>query len=140
MLFHVFTSRHFLKMIGYFVVAALVTVFVGLGVTAGTILSGILSAGLIGFVGLALGLASTIVLRGMFGLMQTGRIIQYLCFFFGTWAGVCLASLLFSSLAVTSSPLVALIVFAIAFGAATLTGEVQTKGRTWLPMRMPKKD
>lgn len=137
---HVFASRHFLKMIGYFVVAALVTVFVGLGVTAGSILSGVLAAGLIGIVGLVLGLASTILLRGVFGLMQTGRIIQYLCFFFGTWTGVCLASLLFSAFAVTSSALVALIVFAIAFGAATLTGEVPTKGRTWLPMRMPKKD
>lgn len=137
---HAFASRHFLKMMGYFVVAALITMFVGIGVTAGTILSGVLSAALIGFLGLFLGLVSTILIRGVFGLMQTGRVIQYLCFFFGAWSGVCLSSLLFSSLVVTTGPLTALVVVAIGFGAATLTGDVPTKGRTWLPMRMPKKD
>jgi hypothetical protein len=136
---HVFRSRHFLNMIGYFVAAAAVTLFIGFGMSAGSLLSGLLSAVIVGVTGLTFGLGATIVIRQVFGLMQTGRFIQYLSFFLGTWLGVGLASLLISALVITSGAGAALTTFAFAFGAATLVGEVPWKGRTWLPIRMPKR-
>ncbi len=136
---HVFASRHFLNMLGYFIGAAALSMLLGLGVSAGGLLSGIAAAAIIGGVGLVVGLGATIVLRSVFSLMQTGRFIQYASFFLGTWLGVSLASLAISSLVVSSGWLAGLLIFAIAFGAATLTGEVPTKGRTWLPRRMPNR-
>jgi len=136
---HVFASRHFRNMLGYFVGAAALTMLLGFSVSAAGLLSGIGAAAIIGVVGLVFGLGSTIVLRSVFGLMQTGRFIQYLCFFLGTTLGVSLASFAFSSLVVSSVWLAGLVIFGIAFGAATLTGEVPLKGRTWLPRRMPNR-
>lgn len=136
---HAFKSRHFLNMNGYFIAAAALTLLIGFGMSAGSLLSGLLSAVVIGVTGLTVGLGATILIRQVFGLMQTGRFIQYLSFFLGTWLGVGLASLLFSGLVITSAAGAALTTFAFAFGAATLVGEVPWKGRTWLPMRMPKR-
>ena len=138
MLKHVFASRHFLNMLGYFIGAAAVLLISGITMTAGTLLTGVLAAGIVGSVGLIFWLFSTISLRSMFGLMQTGRVVQYVSFFLGTWLGVCLATLLLPALVVSHSWLAAMVVYGLAFGSATLTGEVPTKGRTWLPVRMPK--
>lgn len=139
MFLHVFTSRHFYNMIGYFVGAAALTLLLGFGVEAAGLMSGAGAALIIGIVGLVFGLGATIALRALFGLMQTGRILQYVSFFLGSWLGVALAALLISTLVVTHAWLAGLVVFAVAFGAATATGEVPIKGRTWLPMRMPKR-
>lgn len=136
---HAFKSRHFLNMIGYFVAAAAAILLLGFNVTAGSFLAGLGSAVIIGATGLIVGLGVTIALRAVFGLMQTGRIIQYLCFWAGTWLGLSIASFLIPALVVGSAVGASLAIFALAFGAATLTGEVPWKGRTWLPMRMPKR-
>jgi hypothetical protein len=136
---HAFKSRHFLMMNGYFIAAAAITLLLGFGVSAGGLLSGAIAAAVIGVTGMFFGLGATIALRAVFGLMQTGRVVQYLSFFLGSWLGVGLASLLTGSLVVSSGAGAALLTFALAFGAATLVGEVPWKGRTWLPVRMPKR-
>lgn len=134
-----FTSSHFFKMLGYFMVAAALMLLVGYTMSAGSLLTGLISAVVIGGVGMSFGLAATILLRQWFSLMQTGRWIQYACFLVGTWLGVGLTSWLVDSFATGSSFFAALSVFVLAFGVATLTGEVPTKGRTWMPVRMPKR-
>ncbi|MDZ4833267.1 MAG: hypothetical protein SGJ27_05645 [Candidatus Melainabacteria bacterium] len=136
---HAFASRHFLNMLGYFVGASALILLFDSSISAAGFLSGAAAAVIIGFVGLVVGLGVTIVLRSVFGLMQTGRFIQYLCFFLGTTLGVSLASFAVSSLVVPSVWAAGLLIFAIAFGAATWTGEVPVKGRTWLPRRMPNR-
>ncbi|MBX3151940.1 hypothetical protein KF728_17415 [Candidatus Obscuribacterales bacterium] len=136
---HAFKSRHFLMMNGYFIAAAAITLLLGVGVSAGSLLTGIMAAAIIGVTGMFFGLGVTIALRAVLGLMQTGRVVQYLCFILGSWLGVGLASLLIGSLSVTSGFGAALATFSLAFGAATLVGEVPWKGRTWLPVRMPKR-
>jgi hypothetical protein len=87
-----FTSKHFFKMLGYFTVAAALTLLLGFSMSAGSLLAGLISAVIIGGVGMVFGLGSTIVLRSRFSLMQTGRFIQYACFLLGTWFGVKLAA------------------------------------------------
>jgi len=137
MLLQVFSSSHFYKMIGYFSGASALALLLGVFISAGGFLPGLVSAVIIGAVALVFGLGSTIALRAVLGLMQTGRIIQYLCFIAGTWLGIGAASLVVSSLVVTSGFWASLLIFAVAFGAATLVGEVPWKGRTWLPKQMP---
>ncbi len=144
-------SRHFYNVLGYFVVAS--AIVIGLGVVAsettlfaapaikvGGFLSAAIAAGIIGATALLFGFGSTIGLRSIFRQVtgehiQTGRIIQYTCFYIGTCLGLSLAALL-TAFAAAYFWLTALLIFAIAFGGATLTGEIPTRGRTWLPSRM----
>ena len=139
--------QHLWKMFFYFLTAAAVTTVFGLGVTAGDLLPTALAAVLVSAGALIGGVGLTIGMRAMFGLMQVGRLLQYTAF----WLSVALSlkiigiigGLLFAaSLTVNSALLAGFTVFAMAFAAATITGEVPTKGRTWLPMKMkfpPKK-
>ena len=93
------------------------------------------------------GVGLTIGMRAMFGLMQVGRLLQYTAFWLSAALSLkiigIIGGLLFAaSLTVNSALLAGFTVFAMAFAAATITGEVPTKGRTWLPMKMkspPKK-
>lgn len=132
---HFNAGQHFFNMLIFFVGASFLTLsFSG---AINSVLS-LLGGGIvIGAVGMVLGLGLTIVFRSAFKLVQTGRFLQYACFWAGTWAGIKLAALIFSGLAVGSPLVVSLVIFALAFGGATWAGEVPTKGRTWLPKRRP---
>lgn len=139
--------QHLWKMFFYFLVAAAVTCVFGLGVTAGDLLPTALAAALVSAGALIGGVGSTIALRSLFGLAQVGRLIQYTAFWLSAALSLKLigiiGGLLFAaSLTVNSALLAGFAVFAMAFASATITGEVQFKGRTWLPMKMktpPKK-
>ncbi len=139
--------QHLWKMFFYFLAAAAVTCVFGLGVSAGDILPTALAATLVSAGALIGGVGLTIGLRAAFGLMQVGRLLQYTAFWLSAALSLkivgIIGGLLFAaSLTVNSALLAGFTVFAIAFAAATITGEVPTKGRTWLPMKMktpPKK-
>lgn len=139
--------QHLWKMFFYFLAAAAVTTVFGLGVTAGDVLPTALAAVLVSSGALIGGVGLTIGMRALFGLMQVGRLLQYTAFWLSAALSLkiigIIGGLLFAaSLTVNSALLAGFTVFAIAFTAATITGEVPTKGRTWLPMKMkspPKK-
>ncbi len=142
--------QHLWKMFFYFLAAAAVTFVFGLGVSAGDILPTALAAILVSAGALIGGVGLTIGLRAAFGLMQVGRLLQYTAFWLSAAASLkivgIIGGLVFTdsaaSLTVNSALIAGFTVFAIAFAAATITGEVPTKGRTWLPMKMktpPKK-
>ena len=139
--------QHLWKMFFYFLAAAAVTCVFGLGVSAGDVLPTALAAVLVSAGALIGGVGLTIGMRALFGLMQVGRLLQYTAFWLSAALSLkiigIIGGLLFAaSLTVNSALLAGFTVFAIAFAAATITGEVPTKGRTWLPMKMkspPKK-
>jgi len=139
--------QHLWKMFFYFLAAAAVTCVFGLGVSAGDVLPTALAAVLVSAGALIGGVGLTIGMRALFGLMQVGRLLQYTAFWLSAAVSLkiigIIGGLLFAaSLTVNSALLAGFTVFAIAFAAATITGEVPTKGRTWLPMKMkspPKK-
>lgn len=139
--------QHLWKMFFYFLAAAAVTTVFGLGVTAGDVLPTALAAVLVSAGALIGGVGLTIGMRALFGLMQVGRLLQYTAFWLSAalslkLVGIIGGLLFAASLTVNSALLAGFTVFAIAFAAATITGEVPTKGRTWLPMKMkspPKK-
>ena len=139
--------QHLWKMFFYFLAAAAVTTVFGLGVSAGDVLPTALAAVLVSAGALIGGVGLTIGMRALFGLMQVGRLLQYTAFWLSAALSLkivgIIGGLLFAaSLTVNSALLAGFTVFAIAFAAATITGEVPTKGRTWLPMKMkspPKK-
>lgn len=136
---------HPLKVFIFFVVASLVTMFAGVGASlsgdlAWQSMSGLVSALMVGAFALGGGMGITIFSRGAFGLMQTGRIIQWPAFIGSTWEGFTLAAWLFAgTLAVTSGLLASLFTFGLAFGWGYLRKEIPWKGRTWLPMKMPNR-
>ena len=139
--------QHLWKMFFYFLAAAAVTTVFGLGVTAGDVLPTALAAVLVSAGALIGGVGLTIGMRALFGLMQVGRLLQYTAFWLSAALSLkiigIIGGLLFAaSLTVNSALLAGFTIFAMAFAAATITGEVPTKGRTWLPMKMkspPKK-
>ncbi|MBA4234083.1 MAG: hypothetical protein C0465_26280 [Ralstonia sp.] len=139
--------QHLWKMFFYFLAAAAVTTVFGLGVSAGDVLPTALAAVLVSAGALIGGVGLTIGMRALFGLMQVGRLLQYTAFWLSAALSLkiigIIGGLLFAaSLTVNSALLAGFTVFAMAFAAATITGEVPTKGRTWLPMKMkspPKK-
>ena len=139
--------QHLWKMFFYFLAAAAVTCVFGLGVSAGDLLPTALAAILVSAGALIGGVGLTIGMRALFGLMQVGRLLQYTAFWLSAAASLkivgIIGGLIFAaSLSINSALLAGFTVFAIAFAAATITGEVPTKGRTWLPMKMkipPKK-
>lgn len=133
--------QHLHKMFFYFLAAAAVTFVFGLGVSVGAgvaeVLGAALAATLVSAGALAGGVGLTIALRSLFGLMQIGRILQYAAFWLAAAVSLKLVGLVFASPVVHSALLAGFTIFAIAFTAAIITGEVPTKGRSWLPVKMP---
>lgn len=132
--------QHFWNMLAYFGAAAVLVLALtpGLSVAGGLIGVALSGVGL-GAVTLALGIAVTIVIRRVGSLVQTGRLQQYGSFWLAAWLGLQGLMLLGVVSGVDSAAVSSLIVFGVAFGAATLFGEVPWKGRTWLPMRRKSK-
>lgn len=82
------------------------------------------------------GLPMTIIVRALFGLVQTGRFIEYACFWLAASGSVYLSEKWFPN-AAGNSPVAlrALALVATAFVAASLAGVVPWKERSWLPIR-----
>lgn len=117
----------------YFVAAAAFTTFAGIGVAANGWLAVVLAALLVGSVSIIVGIGTTAVVRRAFNLIQTGRFVQYAGFAFASFLGYVIAGSVLAGVTVTGALLAGLVTFGIAFGAATLLGEVPWRGRTWLP-------
>jgi hypothetical protein len=126
---------HLRNMFLYFLAATLLVFTTGVGLTLGSSwLLIALAAAVIPAITLGVGIGSTMQLRGLLSLMQTGRLIQWAAFFIGALLSLHIASLI-GAVTLTSHWLSALVLFATAFGAATVFGEVPWRGRTWLPVR-----
>jgi hypothetical protein len=132
---------HFVKVALYFFASALVTLGFGIGASlaSGALFSGALVAALVSAAAVAGGVFLTVQARSLFTLMQTGRLIQYGSFWLSGLVALKIAALLFSSvLVVTNGAVASLVATAICFTAATLSGRIPWKGRTWLPVRLKK--
>lgn len=127
---------HFLKMLALFTISSAVVTLLSLGVSlSGVFLQNVgvicgLSLG-----SLVLGIFFTMLMRTFFGLIQTGRILQYLGFIASSTAMVYLFSLIFPTVVTASISLLAgAAIFAIAFLPATALGVVPYRKRTWMPV------
>jgi len=129
-------GQHLFNMLCFFLGATLLSISFGNVVSDASALLG--GGFIVGGVGLAAGLLLTIVFRVLFGLVQTGRFLQYACFWAGTYAGVELADRLFAGFSSEHPIMLAFAVFALAFMLATWAGEVPIRGRTWLPKKKPR--
>lgn len=88
---------------------------------------------------LVLGIFFTMLMRTFFGLIQTGRILQYLGFTAAATTMVYLFSLIFPAVVSASFSLLAgVAIFAIAFLPATTLGVVPYRKRTWMPVKRKK--
>ncbi|CAN5539870.1 hypothetical protein BH11CYA1_BH11CYA1_15000 [soil metagenome] len=129
---------HLRNMFGYFLVGALLTVLIGLGVQVGSVVTAVLGAALAAAIALLGGILVTMIFRTAFKLVQTGRILQYGGFWLACWLGLEAAAAVFSNtLALSNGFLASLAFFAIGFGAATVFGQVPWRGRSWMPIRRP---
>ena len=131
-------SRHLINMAGIFFAAVLLTNASGIGVDAGPSSAlNVLSAGLTSAIALLGGTFITQQTRSLFNLMQTGRLFQYFSFWICSILGLLASSVAFPSvLLVENFALAAFAIVVVAFSTAIFVGEVPTKGRSWLPMRM----
>lgn len=135
---------HPTKVFLYFLFASAIAMSLGLGVAvSGTLLSQVLTtvigSAIVGAFSLGGGMGITIASRSIFGLMQTGRVIQWPAFILSAWAGLSVAGLIFGGVAVTSGLFASLAIFAMAFGWGYFRKEIPWKGRTWLPRKMPNR-
>lgn len=130
-------NNHLRNMYLYFLASTAAVLLLGIGtsITGSWILAAV-AAALVAGSAIVGGILGTMRMRVFFGLMQTGRVLQYASFTLSTYVGLLLCGWLFGSTLSLGSPLLsAFAIFALAFGPATLVGEVQVRGRTWLPVR-----
>lgn len=131
--------QHLLNMYVYFLVGAMIVTVGRLGVHATWWLGAVGAMAISPMVALVFGILVTMVIRRAFGLVQTGRLVQYAGFWLSSFAGLWLAAQFPAlTLTITQPVLASLAFFAVSFGMATLFLQVPWRGRTWLPMR--KKD
>jgi len=130
--------QHLHKMFFHFLGAALLVCLCSLGLTTtGGFLLAALAMALVSAGSLAGGVGLTIALRSVFGLTQLGRLVQYASFWLSASVSLAIVGWIFSeSLMIYSTLGAGFAIFAVAFTAATITGEVPTRGRSWLPMKM----
>lgn len=135
--------KHLRNMFLLFFGAAIVTMLTGLGASAPGLLTGGLAAALVAAGTLAGGVGLTIWARSAFGLIQTGRFLQWGSFWLSAAVSFKLTALILGVFGVAiwlpSLLLASLSTFGICFAVAMLLGEVPIKGRTWMPVRMKKK-
>ncbi len=130
--------QHLHKMFFYFLGASLLICLLGMGVSAiGGLFLALIAMALVSAGTLAGGVGLTISLRSLFGLTQVGRLVQYGSFWLSAVVSLWVIDWIFhDSLMVHSAILAGFAIFAVAFTTATITGEVPTKGRSWLPVKM----
>jgi hypothetical protein len=133
---------HFFKVTLYFFAASLVAASFGLGAsftafTLGAHITGALVSLAVSAAAVFGGVFITQQSRARFNLMQTGRLVQYGSFWLtGALAFKVAGLVLGSFLVVSNAALASLVATVICFTAATATGRIPWKGRTWLPVRM----
>lgn len=129
--------NHLRNMYLYFLAATFTVFALGFGtsITGSWLLAGLAAAAIAG-VSVVGGIYSTMQMRQRLNLMQTGRLLQYASFIAFAFFAVHVVGFVFAAaITVSSAFFTAIALVALAFGAATLFGEVPTRGRTWLPMR-----
>ena len=132
-------GAHLLRMCVIFILASLVDVFAQIGLSYnGGLVSSALTAVLVALTTLTGGIFCTMILRTIFGLHQTGRILQYAGFVLASGAAIKATTLFVSSLQVNNLWLSGAVITLIAFAIATLTGVMPWRKRTWLPLRRKK--
>jgi hypothetical protein len=132
---HLSPRRHAVVMVAIFMFMTLLATMAGL-VQSSSLLSATAVVVVSGIASVFLGTLLTASTRAYFGLIQTGRVIQYLGFWLATSLSLGVASYLFTDGATFASSLFGgLVIFACSFATAYLLGEIPWRGRTWLPMK-----
>jgi hypothetical protein len=132
---HLSPRRHAVMMVVIFMSMTLLATMAGL-VQSSSFLSAIAVIVASGVTSVFLGTLLTASTRAYFGLIQTGRFIQYLGFWLATSLSVGLSSYMFTDGATFASSLFGgLVIFSCSFATAYLLGEIPWRGRTWLPMK-----
>lgn len=132
---------HLINMSAIFSIAVLITFFAEIGAEAGpSYLAMFFASAVAGTIAAAGGAFIAQGTRAAFGLIQAGRLFQYFAFWLSTMGGLFVSALLFPSVVeIHNFGIAGALIVLIGFVSAIALGEVPTKGRTWLPMRMPKK-
>ncbi|HMP51892.1 MAG TPA: hypothetical protein PKD05_10100 [Candidatus Melainabacteria bacterium] len=131
---------HFLKMLALFTISSAVVTLLSLGVSlTGGFFQNVAVIFALSLGSLVLGIFFTMLMRTFFGLIQTGRILQYLGFTAAATTMVYLLGLIFPAVVSAGFSLLAgTAIFAIAFLPATVLGVVPYRKRTWLPVKRKK--
>ena len=128
---------HFYKMFGFFFLGTVLSLTFQLGASyEGSFIAGLISSAVIAAATLVGGIFSTMLLRNFFGLVQTGRLLQYGAFALVASVVLAIFGAIFPSvIAVSNALLSGVALFVFAFLPATLTGTVPWRKRSWLPIR-----
>ncbi len=131
----------FFKTYAFFVLSSALVLFFGIGASLSASFAG--SIGLVlsvAMTSLVLGIFSTMILRTVFNLAQTGKVLQYLAFAKVSVLAVLIHHFFFpASLQVDIPILAGLMIFILAFAPATLTGVIPFKKRRWMPVPHKRK-
>ena len=129
-------TAHFWKVFGFFLLSTAIVSLFGLGVSfTGSTLAMILVIPAIALSTIISGIFSTLIIRTIFNLHQTGKFIQYASFWIMAMLSLLLNSAIFAeTLVLTNTVVAGFLIFALAFLPATVTGVIPFKTRRWLPV------
>jgi len=132
---HLSPRRHALMMVAIFMFMTMLATLTGL-IQSSSLLNTVAAIAVSGIASVFLGTLLTASTRAYFGLIQTGRVIQYLGFWLATSLSVGASGYLFTNGTTFASSLFGgLVIFSCSFATAYLLGEIPWRGRTWMPMR-----
>ncbi|MBK9620873.1 MAG: hypothetical protein IPO31_17000 [Candidatus Obscuribacter sp.] len=126
---------HLLKMYGYFLLGSLICMILGMGASLSTLSDIFAAAAITAALSLVGGIFVTASVRALFGLTQTGRLVQYAGFWLATLGALQLTDYFVPVYLLVGGTVAAFVIVLFSFAGAITFGEVPVKGRGWLPVR-----
>lgn len=126
---------HLLKMYGYFLLGSLICMILGMGASLSTLSDIFAAAAITAALSLVGGIFVTASVRALFGLTQTGRLLQYAGFWLATLGALQLTDYFVPVYLLVGGTVAAFVIVLFSFAGAIIFGEVPVKGRGWLPVR-----
>lgn len=127
--------RHLLKMYGYFLLGSLICMIFGMGASLSTLSDIFAAAAITAALSLVGGIFITASVRALFGLTQTGRLVQYAGFWLASLGALHLTDYFVPVYLLVGGTVAAFVIVLFSFAGAMTFGEVPVKGRSWLPVR-----
>jgi len=126
---------HLLKMYGYFLLGSLICMILGMGASLSTLSDIFAAAAITAALSLVGGIFVTASVRALFGLTQTGRLVQYAGFWLATLGALQITDYFVPVYLLVGGTVAAFVTVLFSFAGAITFGEVPVKGRSWLPVR-----
>lgn len=126
---------HLLKMYGYFLLGSLICMILGMGASLSTLSDIFAAAAITAALSLVGGIFVTASVRALFGLTQTGRLVQYAGFWLASLGALQLTDYFVPVYLLVGGTVAAFVIVLFSFAGAITFGEVPVKGRGWLPVR-----